>query len=117
MSWVSRRRTIREDDISYCMLGLFKVNMPLLYGKGEKAAFRRSQLKKIAFSNDETIFAWTNDDCHATGLLAESPADFADSYDITSLAPNLTRRRIGHDVEAPYVMTNMGLDINRDIHF
>ena len=37
MSWASRRVTTRDEDIAYCLLGIFNVNMPLLYGEGEKA--------------------------------------------------------------------------------
>jgi hypothetical protein len=34
MSWLSRRSTTRVEDIAYCMLGIFNINMPLLYGEG-----------------------------------------------------------------------------------
>ena len=37
MSWASRRVTTRDEDIAYCLLGIFDVNMPLIYGEGEKA--------------------------------------------------------------------------------
>ncbi|KAI1611705.1 heterokaryon incompatibility protein-domain-containing protein [Exophiala viscosa] len=33
MSWAARRRTSRIEDAAYCLLGIFGVNMPLLYGK------------------------------------------------------------------------------------
>ena len=34
MSWASRRHTNRLRDDTYCLMGLFKGNMPLLYGGG-----------------------------------------------------------------------------------
>jgi hypothetical protein len=40
MSWVSERETTRIEDMAYCLLGLFGVNMPLLYGEGQKAFLR-----------------------------------------------------------------------------
>ncbi|KAH7071873.1 heterokaryon incompatibility protein-domain-containing protein [Paraphoma chrysanthemicola] len=40
MSWASKRVTKRTEDLAYCLLGVFDVNMPLLYGEGSKA-FRR----------------------------------------------------------------------------
>lgn len=40
MSWVARRETTRIEDIAYCLLGLFDVNMPLLYGEGKRAFLR-----------------------------------------------------------------------------
>ncbi|KXH42037.1 HET domain-containing protein [Colletotrichum salicis] len=36
MSWAAGRVTTRLEDQAYCPLGLFGVNMPLLYGEGEK---------------------------------------------------------------------------------
>lgn len=40
MSWASDRETTRLEDIAYCLLGIFRVNMPLLYGEGKKAFLR-----------------------------------------------------------------------------
>jgi hypothetical protein len=34
MSWASRRCTTRIEDRAYCLMGIFDVNMPLLYGEG-----------------------------------------------------------------------------------
>jgi hypothetical protein len=58
MSWAATRDTSRTEDIAYCLLGIFDVNMPLLYGEGKKA-FRRLQ-EEILKANpmDHTLFAW-----------------------------------------------------------
>jgi hypothetical protein len=40
MSWASNRKTTRMEDTAYCLLGIFEVNMPLLYGEGERAFLR-----------------------------------------------------------------------------
>jgi hypothetical protein len=37
MSWASEREPMRIEDTAYCLLGIFGVNMPLLYGEGERA--------------------------------------------------------------------------------
>ncbi|KAK5315542.1 hypothetical protein LTR93_009797 [Exophiala xenobiotica] len=57
MFWAAHRKTTREEDIAYCLLGIFRVNMPLLYGEGTRA-FRRLQLQILSESNDHSIFAW-----------------------------------------------------------
>lgn len=57
MSWASSRRTKRTEDIAYCLLGLFGVHMPLIYGE-EMGAFRRLQEAIIQNSNDLSILAW-----------------------------------------------------------
>jgi hypothetical protein len=56
MSWASHRVTTRLEDIAYCLLGIFEINMPMLYGEGEKA-FLRLQEEIIKRSNDLSIFA------------------------------------------------------------
>ncbi|KAI1322083.1 HET-domain-containing protein [Xylariaceae sp. FL0255] len=58
MSWMSYRQTSREEDIAYAMLGIFEINMPLLYGEGT-AAFIRLQEEIIRISNDQTVFCWS----------------------------------------------------------
>lgn len=57
MYWASHRTTTRLEDQAYCLMGLFQVNMPLLYGEGE-AAFMRLQQEIIKVSNDLSILAW-----------------------------------------------------------
>lgn len=102
MSWASRRSTTRPEDAAYCLLGLFDVSIPILYGEGGPAAFLRLQEEIVKRSNDVSIFCFaprTADDFHshpyvsnANGLesadtisrlrfcdmLARSPTDFAD---------------------------------------
>ena len=41
MSWAEKRETTRLEDAAYCLLGIFDVNIPLIYGEGEAKAFRR----------------------------------------------------------------------------
>ncbi|KAI0100914.1 heterokaryon incompatibility protein-domain-containing protein [Nemania sp. FL0031] len=58
MSWASYRQTTRPEDISYCLLGLFDINMPLLYGEGAEKAFYRLQFAIIERSRDQSLLAW-----------------------------------------------------------
>ncbi|KAI0862883.1 HET-domain-containing protein [Xylaria cubensis] len=57
LSWVSERRTTRVEDIAYCLLGLLDVNMPLLYGEGQKA-FLRLQEEFLKKHDDPSIVCW-----------------------------------------------------------
>ncbi|KAG7290109.1 hypothetical protein NEMBOFW57_000104 [Staphylotrichum longicolle] len=80
MSWAARRRTTRLEDAAYCLLGIFGINMPLLYGEGDKA-FIRLQEEIIKESNDLTLFAWVAQPDRAAaqvywGILAPSPREF-----------------------------------------
>lgn len=57
MSWASSRKTTRVEDTAYCLMGIFKIHMPLLYGEGEQA-FQRLQQEIIRNSSDDSILAW-----------------------------------------------------------
>ncbi|ROV94095.1 hypothetical protein VMCG_08243 [Cytospora schulzeri] len=57
MSWAASRETTRTEDTAYCLLGLFNVNLPLIYGEG-LGAFRRLQEAIMRSNNDLTILAW-----------------------------------------------------------
>ncbi|KAK5075675.1 maturation of 5S rRNA [Exophiala xenobiotica] len=106
MSWVSKRNATRIEDIAYCLLGLFNVNMPLLYGEGEKA-FRRLQETIIQTTDDETIFAWTGVEIDGTGLLVKRPAQFSEGATIA----------VDHGAHPrpSYTMTNRGLSMEFEL--
>lgn len=57
MSWASRRETTRIEDRAYSLMGIFDVNMPLIYGEGPKA-FTRLQHEILRVSDDQSLFAW-----------------------------------------------------------
>lgn len=83
-SWAPERQTTRLEDIAYCLMGLFDVNMPLLYGEGRKA-FTRLQKEILKDSDDHSLSAWrarASSNEENRGILAESPAEFAGSRDI-----------------------------------
>ncbi len=83
ISWISKRQTTRIEDMSYSLLGILQVNMPMLYGEGHRA-FRRLQEEVIKKYNDLSIFSWVGDPL-ASGFmpaLARSPTDFPLTGDI-----------------------------------
>ncbi|KAL9080970.1 MAG: hypothetical protein Q9157_000380 [Trypethelium eluteriae] len=41
MAWASKRQTTEEEDSAYCLLGIFSIFMPLIYGEGRENALRR----------------------------------------------------------------------------
>lgn len=105
MSWASHRETTRKEDIAYCLMGLFDVHMPLLYGEGEKA-FIRLQEEIMKHSDDHSLFSWTDLDTPADshyGLLANSPKNFANSANFMPYR--------GWEPTAPYSISNKGLRI------
>jgi hypothetical protein len=107
MFWASKRETTREEDTAYCLMGLFGVNMPILYGEGLKKAFKRLQIEILSVSPDETLFAWRANK-EKSGLLADSPLHFLHSSAVHQRALRLHAFR-------PYSMTNLGIKIYTEL--
>ncbi|RDX43433.1 HET-domain-containing protein [Lentinus brumalis] len=57
MAWAAERRTTRAEDEAYCLMGIFGVNIPIVYGEG-RAAFQRLQEEILRRHADTTLFAW-----------------------------------------------------------
>ncbi|KAJ4312813.1 hypothetical protein N0V84_009751 [Fusarium piperis] len=89
MSWASERQTTRREDMAYCLMGLFQINMPLLYGEGDEA-FVRLQEQILKQEEDYSIFAWTlqeNRPQDLTGCLASSPYQTKHVADVDATRP------------------------------
>jgi hypothetical protein len=99
MSWASSRETTRVEDEAYCLMGIFSINMPMLYEE-EQGAFLRLQEEIMKKSDDHSIFAWERR--HAIGFLARSLTAFADSSTII---------RSRHRDTPPFTVTNKGIHL------
>ena len=99
MSWASGRSTTRVEDEAYCLLGIFDINMPTLYGEGRKA-FRRLQEEIMRHFPDTTLFAW-GPCCEPGELCGESDGisevTLVDDY--TLFAPSPAAFAGCHDLE------------------
>ena len=127
MSWASLRQTTREEDKAYSLLGMFQVNMPLIYGEGNRA-FRRLQEEILKNAQDLTIFAWsTSIPCprtmNSSATFANSPEAFGHRgcrlhpFDIRSqerLQSVLYRLRVGlgNDELPSSSVSNIGISIS-----
>jgi hypothetical protein len=123
MSWASEREATRLEDRAYSLLGLFDINMPLLYGEGRKA-FVRLQEEIIRKSTDQSIFAWNKPGLELSAisaaklrqqslipdprrLFARSPSEFQACRDVIP-APHIVETRS----DQGYSLSNAGLQIN-----
>lgn len=117
MSWVATRSTTRAEDLAYCLLGIFDVNMPMLYGEGDRA-FIRLQEEIIRHSSDHTIFCWYWPPTRETtsqpwiGCLAPHPMAFRDSG---SFRPIGKLHKDSLSVPSDFQLTNAGLRITLPI--
>ncbi|RSM15907.1 hypothetical protein CEP52_000496 [Fusarium oligoseptatum] len=82
MGWMAHRETTRPEDMAYSLMGIFGINMPILYGEGNKA-FLRLQEEVLKKSGDQSILVWRwplsqkpEETLHRMHFLADSPANF-----------------------------------------
>jgi len=107
MSWAALRRTTRVEDLAYCLLGIFDVNMALIYGEGEKAFIRLQEA--IAHSTDDfSLFTWSCEDLDSRsqeyrGMFAKSPAEFSRCRRVEPFRDPLLYSR------QSFTMTNRGM--------
>lgn len=78
-SWAAPRRTTREEDEAYCLLGILDVYMPTHYGEGNRA-FRRLQETLLSTMKDYSFLAWNRDFPEYTSPLASRLGDFHRKY-------------------------------------
>ena len=111
MSWASSRKTTMTEDLAYCLMGIFDVNMPLLYSEGSKAFFRLQE-EIMKSTDDHSLFirhspvsdsrSWSPQYLH--GLLADAPSAFKESGHMIEALTKSTK-------VAPHTLTNSGVQI------
>lgn len=74
--WAAKRQTSREEDQAYCLLGIFGIFMPLIYGEGQKNAMRRLR-RELAVSSTVDSPTGINDVAMADVSAASSSAPAA----------------------------------------
>jgi len=64
MTWAKERKTTREEDMAYSLLGIFNIHMPLLYGEGKEKALKRLRKEIKESLGDATVVTLRSDACH-----------------------------------------------------
>ncbi|KAI1330418.1 heterokaryon incompatibility protein-domain-containing protein [Xylariaceae sp. FL0255] len=104
MVWATQRKTTRVEDRAYSLLGLFGVNMPLLYGEGQ-AAFFRLQRKIFKQVDDQSILLHG---IYHGNLLARSPDDFyspvIQQVERSPVAKHLTIQKVQHGIDVSLLL-------------
>lgn len=133
-SWIAKRQTEREEDMTYSMLGLFDVTMDPRYGEGW-GAFMRLQKELLSSSRDESLFAWKMMQADAGlrllsrvhaqqqdswkenewGLLAPRPVCFKDCGQMTATCPWFAKQYIPRPAGG-FQMRQQGLQISYGSH-
>ncbi|KAF2400700.1 HET-domain-containing protein [Trichodelitschia bisporula] len=72
MSWASKRQTTRVEDTAYCLIGIFDVYMPLIYGEGQDA-FIRLQEAILDSHHDTSLLAWVHTEVRSASGLDKTP--------------------------------------------
>lgn len=109
MSWAASRQTKRIEDRAYSLLGIFDINMPMIYGEGNKA-FRRLQEEVARETNDLSLFAWRAGEAQVfRGIFARSPAEF-------STCSDMRRSSTGNEPQCEFALTNKGVRVETKLY-
>ncbi|KAF4584837.1 hypothetical protein EYR40_001653 [Pleurotus pulmonarius] len=120
--WVSGRETSRAEDMSYCLLGLLDIQMPIAYGEGPERAFFRLQVECIHFVEDRSLFLWNGPRSRWNSMFAGVPSAFKDfpkdPVDPQSLSSNHIFKHYQHEkgMDPSFSLTNCGLRIMVALH-
>lgn len=116
MSWAADRQTTRVEDIAYCLIGIFQIHMPLLYGEKEMA-FIRLQQEIVKSSADQSLFAHESVPHlkSSSSMFAVSPAAFKQSDNIRpsfEVSSSMTSTSIGLEMQiALCPLKSVGIDL------
>lgn len=118
MSWAAQRKTTRIEDMAYSLLGIFGINMVMLYGEGDRA-FTRLQEEIIKSTNDQSIFAWNGYKYQNGSLFAPRPSCFKSTDRIVLLrhwknTSEFSLTNAGLDIQLPLLKSNANPQKDRD---
>ncbi|KAG8813832.1 hypothetical protein FRC17_001406, partial [Serendipita sp. 399] len=115
MTWASKRKTTRIEDMAYCLIGIFDVDLSIAYGEKEKA-FYRLQVEILQNSDDISLFDWQRFPSNYNSMLAASPACFSSPLGLrkdTSLPagddPTFAQTNVG--IRIPLAIYPLSLDL------
>ena len=135
MSWAAHRKTTRDEDRAYSLMGIFGVSMPIIYGEGGERAFLRLQKEVVSTCPDQTVFAWgpmhpnfdivrdaiqrnltsgvsiVPSERSGCRLLATSPADFEGSADVRPFDPHWYMMLFGHAIDYKCTFSAGGITV------
>ncbi|KAF1813100.1 HET-domain-containing protein [Eremomyces bilateralis CBS 781.70] len=83
MSWAKERETKREEDQAYCLMGIFGVYLPVIYGEGKRNALQRLR-KEIEEGSDDTRVKWNDKELNCMQALRNSASDYEQFKDRNS---------------------------------
>lgn len=59
LRWASNRHTTREEDMAYSLMGIFALQLPVLYAEGKERALGRLLEVIVGQTGDSSILQWT----------------------------------------------------------
>jgi ribosomal protein L31E len=103
MQLAAKRQVTREEDLAYCLMGIFRVSIATAYGEGGDRAFFRLVEEIFRSTKDVSdIFNWAGDHKHSaqqpTSLFPSHPSDYLNRQEFHPWRP----------IE-PFTFTHLGL--------
>ncbi|KAH7905760.1 heterokaryon incompatibility protein-domain-containing protein [Hygrophoropsis aurantiaca] len=78
LRWAYKRKTAKEEDIAYSLMGIFDIQIPVVYGEKAKA-FGRLLTEIVGRSGDITLFDWVGQGSRLNTCLPAHPKCYYDT--------------------------------------
>lgn len=93
--WAARRTTTKVEDMAYCLLGIFDISLPAMYGEGSRAFFRLQE-EVMKRAGDVSVFDWCGRSSSVNSFIASGPECF--------VAPHLPDPDLGDSTDSTFWM-------------
>ncbi|KAJ8519460.1 hypothetical protein ONZ45_g3573 [Pleurotus djamor] len=107
--WISKRITTRPEDLSYCLMGMLDIHIPIIYGEGHENAFYRLQSACLQSSPSRLIFHWFGMPSPKNSMIAADPSAFKHTGTYEGYVDGQLLFRDHMDIDTSFVLTNAGL--------
>ncbi|KAF8960790.1 heterokaryon incompatibility protein-domain-containing protein [Flammula alnicola] len=99
MVWAANRKTTREEDQAYSLMGIFGVSFSIAYGEGaERAFFRLIEVILASFRDVSDVLNWAgspiSSNIHSSRLIPSSPRCYLESVAFDNSSTRFVK---GHD--------------------
>ncbi|KAG2339547.1 hypothetical protein BDR05DRAFT_991937 [Suillus weaverae] len=77
LQWASKRATTVPEDIAYSLFGIFRIQLPILYGENQQNALGRLLQEIVARSGDITALDWVGESSEFNSCLPANIVSYA----------------------------------------
>ncbi|KAG2339840.1 HET-domain-containing protein [Suillus weaverae] len=110
MVWAAKRKTKKDEDVAYSLMGIFDVSLQIAYGEGRDRAFCRL-IEAIMQAGDPSVLNWkgTAAHHHTSAVIPRSPSSFLGRQQLELASTELEMTMTSLGLKVPLVILPLNL--------